>query len=193
MPTSAAGPPSSPAFEVFRHRIVMAEYLERADASRMQEGGLNVLSGLVRYSDRLPPGFVTKLLQVRLAMGPAYARAAIENAAASVAALLSRHPQVDDTPAAFAHFDWTLHHTLTVASGNQVYTLMLNGFAGFYEQVAQSYFAPREARAASSAFYDALLAAAQRADAGEAERVTRAVMEESIGLWTQIAGEDRET
>jgi DNA-binding FadR family transcriptional regulator len=34
---------------------------------------------------------------------------------------------LDDTPEAFASFDWTLHHILTVASGNPAYTLILNG------------------------------------------------------------------
>ncbi len=150
-------------------------------------GGLNVLSGLVRYGDRLPPGFVTRLLEVRLAMAPAYARAAIGNSPATVAALLGQRPRLDDTPEDFARFDWQLHHTLTVASGNPVYTLILNGFCGLYDQVARLYFAPQEARATSCAFYDALLAAAERADADEAERVTRAVMEESIKLWEQAA------
>ena len=37
-----------------------------------KDGGLNVLSSLVRYSAELPAGFVTHLLEVRLAMAPAY-------------------------------------------------------------------------------------------------------------------------
>lgn len=94
-------------------------------------GGLNVLSGLVRYG-QLPPGFVSKLLEVRLAMAPAYTRAAVELAAGDVAAYLAGHSQVPDSARAFARYDWGLHHMLTVASGNPVYTLILNGFAGFY-------------------------------------------------------------
>ncbi len=149
-------------------------------------GGLNVLSGLVRYGKRLPPGFVSQLLEVRLAMAPAYARAAVAHAPSQVAALLGRRPRLDDAPEAFACFDWDLHHALTVASGNPVYTLILNGFGGIYVQLARLYFAPQQARAASCAFYDALLAAIQQGDAGEAERVTRAVMEESIELWKTV-------
>lgn len=153
-------------------------------------GGLNVLSGLVRYGDRLPPGFITRLLEVRLVMAPAYARAAVANSAPAVAGYLAGHEQLNEAPEAFAHYDWGLHHTLTVASGNPVYTLILNGFAGFYEQVARDYFVPAEARAASRAYYAALLAAAQRADADEAERATQAVMEQSIELWKRVAGDD---
>jgi GntR family negative regulator for fad regulon and positive regulator of fabA len=148
-----------------------------------REGGLNVLGALVRYSRQLPPDFVPNLLEVRLALAPAYARAAIGRSAATMVAYLADHTDLDDTPEAFASFDWDLHYTLTIASGNPIYTLILNGFAGFYEQMARLYFAQPEARASSLAFYDGLLAAARRDDAAEAERITRSVMQESITLW----------
>ncbi len=148
-----------------------------------QAGGLNVLSALVRYSPKLPPDFIPHLLEVRLAMAPAYTRAAVEHSAARVVNCLSDCDSLDDAPEAFAAFDWKLHHTLTVASGNPVYTLILNGFAGFYEQMACLYFAQPEARASSRAFYAALLAAARKGNAAKAEQITRAVMQESITLW----------
>jgi GntR family negative regulator for fad regulon and positive regulator of fabA len=153
-----------------------------------REGGLNVLSALVRYSRQLPPDFVPNLLEVRLALAPAYTRAAVDRAATTVAARLADHAGLDDSPSAFAAFDWTLHHTLTVSSGNPVYTLILNGFAGFYEEMACLYFARPEARASSRTFYAGLLDAARRGDAAGAERITHAVMQESITLWRQANG-----
>jgi GntR family negative regulator for fad regulon and positive regulator of fabA len=152
-----------------------------------RDGGLNVLSALARYGRRLPSDFVPHLLEVRLALAPAYTRAAVERSAATVVAHLADHTRLDDTPEAFAAFDWTLHRTLTVVSGNPVYTLILNGFAGFYQQMACHYFARPEARASSQAFYAALLDAARRRDADEAERITRAVMQDSITLWQQAS------
>jgi len=151
------------------------------------EGGLTVLGALVRYSEQLPSDFVPNLLEVRLALAPAYARAAVERSAAMVVACLAGHVDLADTPEAFAAFDWTLHRTLTIASRNPVYTLILNGFAGFYEQMARRYFASREAQNSSRAFYAGLLAAAQREDAAEAEQLTRSVMQESIALWRQAS------
>ena len=148
-----------------------------------KEGGLNVLGALVRYSEKLPPDFVPNLLEVRLALAPAYTRAAVEGSAMTVVGCLADYALLDDTPDVFAAFDWTLHHTLTVASGNPVYTLILNGFVGFYEQMACLYFAQAAARSASRAFYAALLAAARQEDAMAAERITRSVMQESIDLW----------
>ena len=147
------------------------------------EGGLGVLDALVRYGQQLPPDFIPNLLEVRLALAPAYTRAAIERDSGVVVACLAAQANLDDIAQAFAAFDWTLHHTLTVASGNPVYTLILNGFAGFYEEMACLYFSRPEARASSRAFYAALLDAAQHADAAAAELITRSVMEESIALW----------
>lgn len=156
-----------------------------------REGGLGVLEALVRYGQQLPPDFIPNLLQVRLAMAPAYTRAAVALDAGTVAGCLADQANLDDAPQAFAAFDWKLHHTLTVASGNPVYTLILNGFAGFYQEMACLYFAQPQARASSRAFYADLLDAARRADADTAELITRSVMEESIRLWNQTEVEDR--
>lgn len=155
-----------------------------------QAGGLGVLGTLVRYSRRLPPDFVPNLLEVRLALAPAYTRAAVARDPEAMAALLARHSALEDTPQALAAYDWDLHHRLTLASGNPVYTLILNGFADFYVEMAARYFVAPEARAASRAFYRALLAAARQADPPAAERITREVMEESIAFWqrTQTGG-----
>jgi GntR family negative regulator for fad regulon and positive regulator of fabA len=151
------------------------------------DGGLNVLSALVRYGKQLPSDFVSNLLEVRLALAPAYTHAAVERSPETVTGHLAGYTSLDDTPEAFASFDWTLHHVLTVASGNPVYTLILNGFAGFYEQMACLYFAQPEARASSLAFYASLLAAASQKDAAQAEGITRSVMQASITLWHQAS------
>jgi GntR family negative regulator for fad regulon and positive regulator of fabA len=85
----------------------------------------------------------------------------------------------------YAAFDWKLHQTLTVASGNPVYTLILNGFSGFYEEMACLYFTLPEARHASQVFYSELVAAAHVGDADAVERITRSAMLESMTLWRQ--------
>ncbi len=155
------------------------------------DGGLNVLSGLVRYSRSLPPDFVPNLLRVRLDMAPSYTRLAVERAAEAVAARLAAYQDLPDTPAVFAVFDWSLQRGLAVTSGNPVYAMILNGFNGFYESLAVPYFDLAAARDTSRAYYAALLDAAQHGDAAAAEAVTRAVMQESISLWlrTHPAGD----
>ena len=145
-------------------------------------GGLNVLSALVRSDQELPADFIPNLLAVRLVLAPAYTRAAIQNHPELVLDCLKAAHDLESSPAAYAAFDWQLHHTLTIASGNPIYTLILNGFAGFYEQMAQRYFRREEARGASSAFYTALREAVDSGDAAQAEAVTRNVMQDSLSL-----------
>ncbi|HQE91467.1 MAG TPA: fatty acid metabolism transcriptional regulator FadR [Anaerolineae bacterium] len=153
------------------------------------EGGLNVLGSLARYSNRglasrIPFDFIARLLDARLALAPAYARAAAVSCAnASLINDLSAPPDLDDTPAVYAHYDWQVHHRLTVASCNPIYTLILNGFAELYATMAQIYFTQPEARAASSRFYARLLDALQHREADAAETVTREAMAESLVLW----------
>lgn len=148
-----------------------------------REGGPNILTAMVRFGDHLPRGFITNLLAVRSVMAPAYIRSAVEHDAAAVAVLAAEGQQLPDDPAAYGAFDWRLHHELTVGSGNPVYTLILNGFAGFYEQVAQRYFSRPEACAVSRAFYHDLAAVAAAGDSAAAERLAQEVMAESIRQW----------
>lgn len=150
-----------------------------------REGGPNILTAMVRYGDHLPRGFVSNLLEVRSLLAPAYTAAAVQRNTAAVAELLQAHETIADTPAAFAAFDWRLHHELTILSGNPIYTLILNGFAGFYEEAAERYFLRPEARAVSHNFYERLLAAARTGDTEAAEAVSRGVMEQSIQLWQE--------
>jgi GntR family negative regulator for fad regulon and positive regulator of fabA len=152
-----------------------------------RSGGLNVVSGIVRHAKALPPGFVPSLLELRLLISPAYTRAAVERAPSEVIGFLEDYPSLADTAPAFAAFDWRLHHRLTVASGNPLYTLILNGFAGFYERKARFYFRSPEARDASREFYAALLHAARCGDGAAAEEVAREVMARSITLWRTSA------
>ncbi|MEK7827235.1 MAG: FCD domain-containing protein, partial [Thermodesulfobacteriota bacterium] len=154
-----------------------------------QEGGLNILGTLACHTQKLPPNFIDHLLETRLALAPAYTRAAVEHSPQDVASHLETFAQLEDTPAAFACFDWKLHRALALASGNPVYTLILNGFTKLYIQAAQLYFSNPKARAASRAFYAALLSDVRRKNASKAEKLSKAVMRESIDLWKQTTAQ----
>ena len=156
-----------------------------------EEGGLNVLGKLVEHPAHLPPDFVGQLLEVRLHLAPAYTQAAVARAAPELVLFLEEAEALANA-ADFAHFDLQLHHLLTVRSGNPIYTLILNGFRGFYEEIARRYFATTEARQLSRRFYADLRAAALAADAGAAEVLSRAVMAESIVTWAERAQRDEE-
>jgi GntR family negative regulator for fad regulon and positive regulator of fabA len=142
---------------------------------------------LVQYESHLPPDFVTQLLEVRYHLAPAYTRAAVDNAAAEVKEFLGPAAELKDEAAVYARYDWLLHHKLTVCSGNPIYTLILNGFKGFYESVARQYFASPATRAASSAFYQQLASIAAAGDPEAAEALCRRVMRASIQAWESNA------
>jgi len=154
------------------------------------EGSLGVLGAIARNPGPLPPQFIPNLLAVRLALAPAYARLAVERSAEAIADLLEAYRGAEDTPEALAEADWHLHRVLTIASGNPVFTLILNGFDALYRSLAVRYFASREARAHSRRFYADLLAAIQAADPDAAERLTRRVMRESIEIWQRVAEQE---
>ncbi|MDX1413038.1 MAG: fatty acid metabolism transcriptional regulator FadR [Candidatus Promineifilaceae bacterium] len=151
-----------------------------------QEGGLNVLSALVHHSDHLPPNFVSQLLEVRMNLAPSYTYAAIKNNASLVSEHLSAHQTIADTPEAFAAYDWQLHRRLCLASGNPIYTLILNGFADFYEEFARQYFFSSQARAISRDYYKALAAAAAEKDADRARNISEKTMLASLQIWDRV-------
>jgi len=151
-----------------------------------QEGGLNVLSALVQHSQHLPPNFVSQLLEVRLNLAPAYTRAAVENNAADVSTILANCESLQNTAEAYAAFDWQLHRGLSFASGNPIYTLILNGFGDIYEQFARLYFISSEAQDKSRRFYAALCEAANRSDVERAGQICKEAMLESIEMWRQV-------
>ena len=148
-----------------------------------REGGLNVLSALVRHGGSLPLALVPALLEVREALAPAYAGQAVRHRPREVQHLLEPVAALPDEALAFARFDWTLHQGLALASGNPIHVLILNGFAGFYETVAAGYFASAEGRRASRAFYAALGRAAADHDVAAATAVTTEAMKRSRALW----------
>lgn len=151
-----------------------------------RNGELNILTALVRYQRALPAGFVRNLLEVRLSLAPRYTERAVALAPGEVVDLLQKSADLPSTAEDFARFDWQVHHALTVASGNPVYTLILNGFAGFYQYMAVRYFADPAAREASLAFYQALLHAAEGGDAQLAARVTAEAMVRSMAFWEAL-------
>jgi GntR family negative regulator for fad regulon and positive regulator of fabA len=148
-----------------------------------QEGNLGVLGAIARRSDNLPPDFVPNLLRIRYLLAPAYTSEAITHAPDAISKILNTYPLVEESPEAFAAFDWQLHHQLTVSSGNPVFTLILNGFSELYQQMGELYFTRQTARQHSQSYYAGLKQAAQARDARKAAEITERVMVESLALW----------
>jgi GntR family negative regulator for fad regulon and positive regulator of fabA len=147
------------------------------------DGGLGVLNGLFRYGKKLPENFVTNLLEIRMNVAPYYTRNAVEHAPEVINDYLAGAKDIEDTAEALASFDWMLHKTLALNSGNPLYTLILNGFTEFYQNMARHYFSTAEARERSLCFYKDLIRTVKQRNPEAAEKISRAMMKESIDIW----------
>lgn len=153
-----------------------------------QEGNLGVLAALARFPHYAPADFVPNLLQVRQLLAPTYTRLAVQHAAATLLPFLHALTTLPDTPQAYSSADWELHHRLTIASGNPIFTLILNGFAALYQQMGPLYFTRPDHRTHSQTFYRDLAALTTAGDSDAAATLTQQIMAESVALWQQAIG-----
>lgn len=148
-----------------------------------QEGNMGVLSVLAQIPSQQTPDFVAHLLEIRVLLAPAYTCQAMRAAPTEIAALLDSYADIEDSPAAFAHADWDLHHLLTLRAENPIFPLLLNSFQSLYQVMGEHYFESLENRNRSRAYYAGLLACARTGTFIDAETLTREVMQESLALW----------
>jgi GntR family negative regulator for fad regulon and positive regulator of fabA len=140
------------------------------------QGDLQLLSSITKNIQPFPQDLASHLLELRVQFAPDYARRAVENDAAQVTGILSRANKLRNSSSALVKFDWELNLTMAVLSGNKIYPLIMNSFAGLYAKVGIEFFANEEHRVQARSFYRELLDAATRGDADSAEEITRAAM-----------------
>lgn len=149
------------------------------------DGGLGMLGTMARYAEFLPDGFITNLLEVRLNILPACARAAAAFAPSVLAEHLSHAPVLEDSAETFVAFDWHLQELFVRNCRNIIYPLILNDFKQIYKRLAVGYFSLEIARKSSSEYYHDLLSALP-GDLDMVEGTVRAVMKKSIEIWFEI-------
>ena len=151
-----------------------------------QDGGMNIITTLTRFPDHMPHDFVSNLLQVRTDLAPSYMSLAVQNNQKMVLDYLAQAADPPATAEALARYDWGLHHMMTIASGNPIYTLVMNGFAGFYEQMAVLYFSLPETEGGSRPFYTKLYQLAQTQAIEEIRVYVAEEMAQSAERWKQV-------
>jgi len=150
-----------------------------------QEGGLGMLGTLSRFGDYFPEGFLTNLLEVRVKLIPACARAAAETFPDILLNHLRHASDMGDDPEAFAVYDWELQLLMVRYSGNFIYPLILNDFFELYKKLGAAYFSFEKAREASASYY-ADLAQAIHQGGEEVEAVVKDVMCRTIDIWREL-------
>ena len=149
------------------------------------EGGLRLLGTLSKYSDFLPAGFITHLLEVRLTMLPALAGRAIRYQPEIILDYLFDARSLAEDAGAFADYDWKLQMLMARNSQNPVFSLILNDFSQIFANMALRYFDQGIARQASRQYYRELTDAIE-SRTGIVEDIVEKAMARSIEIWQEI-------
>ena len=88
--------------------------------------------------------------------------------------------------AAFAEYDYQMNHDLALASGNNVFVLMMNGFRGLYSRIGGYFFSHDSAQQVARNFYKELLEVAEQGKYEEVPLVVRNYGIESGKVWLQV-------
>jgi GntR family negative regulator for fad regulon and positive regulator of fabA len=150
-----------------------------------QEGGLRLLGTLAKYSDYLPNGFITHLLEVRLTMLPTVAGRAAQFQPQILLNYLTGARNLAEDAKAFSDFDWKLQMLMAKNSQNPLFSLILNDFAQVFANMALHYFSLATARQASRAFYGELSRSIEN-HINTVEDVVKKAMEQSISIWQAV-------
>lgn len=152
-----------------RHSTMVNDFWSR--------GNLDLLNSISKNKDPFPPDLATNLLELRVQVAPDYARKAVENDAEKLTEQLSRFTKLKNSISGVVKFDWDLHLSMAVMSGNKIYPMIMNSFAALYLKIKEQLFATPEHRVQARAFYEELLEAAVAKNPDQAEEVTRAAMQ----------------
>lgn len=151
-----------------------------------ETSGLNILETLARLDEEGMPELVDHLLSARTNISTIYIRSAVRKNPKRAIDILGQAEALEDTPKAFADFDYTLSHELAMASENPIYVLVLNGFKGLYARIGQFYFSSDEARPLARRYYAELKTLAEAGKHEEAVNLVRKYGYESAAIWKSL-------
>ena len=154
-----------------------------------QSATLNVLDTLITLDDEGSMELADNLLHARTSIAGIFLRQAVKNNPQRLLEVLAELDDVDNTADAYIDFDWHFHHSATRASGNPIYTLMLNGFEQIYYKIGRFYFGWEQTRKLAYNYYKDLQKAVEQGDADQAVQVLWDYGHKSGELWQKAKGE----
>jgi len=148
--------------------------------------GLNILETLARLDQDGIPELVDNLLAARTNLSAVFIRGAIRNNPKESADIIARYKTVEEDGLAFAQFDYQMTHDLALASNNNVFVLMMNGFRGLYSRIGGFFFSHQQARDIAKQYYAKLLEVAEQGKYQDVPVVVRNYGIESGKVWQGV-------
>lgn len=154
-----------------------------------QSATLNVLDTLITLDDEGSMKLADDLLQARTSIASIFLRQAVKNNPEKLLEVLKELKDVSNDADGYINFDWHFHHTATRASGNPIYTLMLNGFEAIYYKLGRFYFGWEQTRKLAYQYYKDLEVAIGKGDADQVVKILWDYGHESGELWNKAKSE----
>ncbi len=154
-----------------------------------QSATLNVLDTLITLDDEGSMKLADDLLQARTSIASIFLRQAVKNDPQQLLDVLKELDDVENDTDGYIDFDWHFHHTATRASGNPIYTLMLNGFEAIYYKLGRFYFGWEQTRKLAYQYYKDLEEAIGKGDADQVVKILWDYGHESGELWNKAKAE----
>lgn len=154
-----------------------------------QAATLNVLDTLITLDDEGSMKLADDLLQARTSIASIFLRQAVKNDPQQLLDVLKELDDVENDTDGYIDFDWHFHHTATRASGNPIYTLMLNGFEAIYYKLGRFYFGWEQTRKLAYQYYKDLEDAITKGDADQVVKILWDYGHESGELWNKAKSE----
>lgn len=109
-------------------------------------GGLNLLLTLSRRQGATTVNLLKQSMEIHQVLGPEFTVRAVEHDPERVVKLLGQAEKIEESAEAYSAFDWEYNHTLSVATGNPIFTLILNGLQSVYQLISNHYFSFADTR-----------------------------------------------
>jgi len=154
-----------------------------------QSATLNVLDTLITLDDEGSMKLADDLLHARTSIASIFLRQAVKHDPARLLEVLKELDDVSNDADGYIDFDWHFHHTATRASGNPIYTLMLNGFEAIYYKLGRFYFGWEQTRQLAYQYYKDLEVAITQGDAEKVVKILWDYGHESGELWNKAKSE----
>ena len=159
-----------------------------------REGSLALLNSLVNYQGGLDPSLLENLLDMRALFEVAVARLAACNRTppqcTAIGDIVRSEKEALTDPESFLGLDFAFHHALAMASGNDLYPLLLNSFRQIYRHLAGQFYTVPDVAPVVMDFHSEIFAAVADQDETAAAEAMGRMLDHGRRLLQEVIGKN---